>query len=52
MPACEKPPAGRAYVYSQPPRQRTDRCLNDEIDYSTGTVYHHKLRDFLLMDEL
>ena len=25
---------------------------NDDIDYSTSTVYHHKLRDFLLMDEL
>ena len=25
---------------------------NDEIDYSTSTVYHYKLRDFLLMDEL
>ena len=24
---------------------------NDEIDYSTSTVYHYKLRDFLLMDE-
>ncbi len=25
---------------------------NDEIDYSTSTVYHYKLRDFLLMDAL
>ncbi len=25
---------------------------NDEIDYATSTVYHYKLRDFLLMDEL
>jgi len=25
---------------------------NDEIDYSTSTVYHYKLRDFLYMDEL
>ena len=25
---------------------------NDDIDYSTSTVYHYKLRDFLLMDEL
>ena len=25
---------------------------NDEIDYSTSTVYHYKLRDFLQMDEL
>ena len=25
---------------------------NDEIDYSTSTVYHYKLRDFLLMEEL
>lgn len=25
---------------------------NDEIDYSTSTVYHYRLRDFLLMDEL
>lgn len=25
---------------------------NDEIDYSTSAVYHYKLRDFLLMDEL
>ena len=25
---------------------------NDEIDYSTSTVYHYKLRDFLLMDEI
>lgn len=25
---------------------------NDEIDYSTSTVYHYKLRDFLLMNEL
>ncbi|WP_406547410.1 DUF4143 domain-containing protein [Succinimonas sp.] len=25
---------------------------NDEIDYSTSAVYHCKLRDFLLMDEL
>ena len=25
---------------------------NDEIDYSTSTVYHYKLRDFLRMDEL
>jgi hypothetical protein len=25
---------------------------NDEIDFSTSTVYHYKLRDFLSMDEL
>lgn len=25
---------------------------NDDIDYSTSTVYHYRLRDFLLMDEL
>lgn len=25
---------------------------NDDIDYSTSTVYHYELRDFLLMDEL
>ena len=25
---------------------------NDDIDYSTSTVYHYKLRDFLLMDEI
>lgn len=25
---------------------------NDEIDYSTSTVYHYKLKDFLMMDEL
>lgn len=25
---------------------------NDNIDYSTSTVYHYRLRDFLLMDEL
>ena len=25
---------------------------NDDIDYSTSTVYHYKLRDFLYMDEL
>ena len=25
---------------------------SDDIDYSTSTVYHYKLRDFLLMDEL
>ena len=25
---------------------------NDEIDYSSSAVYHYKLRDFLLMDEL
>ena len=25
---------------------------NDEIDYSTSTVYHYKLKDFLWMDEL
>ena len=25
---------------------------NDVIDYSTSTVYHYKLQDFLLMDEL
>lgn len=25
---------------------------NDVIDYSTSTVYHYRLRDFLLMDEL
>ena len=25
---------------------------NDDIDYSTSTVYHYKLSDFLLMDEL
>ncbi len=25
---------------------------NDAADYSTSTVYHYKLRDFLLMDEL
>ncbi len=25
---------------------------NDDIDYSTSTVYHYKLQDFLLMNEL
>ena len=25
---------------------------NDDIDYSTSTVYHYKLNDFLMMDEL
>ena len=25
---------------------------NDEIDYSTSTIYHYKLKDFLQMDEL
>lgn len=25
---------------------------NDEIDYSTSTVYHYRLRDFLRMDAL
>lgn len=25
---------------------------NDDIDYSTSTVYHYKLKDFLLMSEL
>ena len=25
---------------------------NDEIDYSTSTVYHYKLKDFLMMEEL
>ena len=25
---------------------------NDGVDYSTSTVYHYKLKDFLLMDEL
>lgn len=25
---------------------------NDEIDFSTSTVYHYNLKDFLLMDEL
>ncbi len=25
---------------------------NDGVDYSTSTVYHYRLRDFLLMDEL
>lgn len=25
---------------------------NDEIDYSTSTVYHYRLRDYLLMDIL
>jgi len=25
---------------------------NDDIDYSTSTVYHYKLRDFLLMNGL
>lgn len=25
---------------------------NDDLDYSTSTVYHYKLRDFLSMDEL
>lgn len=25
---------------------------NDDIDYSTSTVYHYKLRDFILMNEL
>ena len=25
---------------------------NDDIDYSTSTVYHYKLRDFLLMESL
>ena len=25
---------------------------NDDIDFSTSTVYHYRLKDFLLMDEL
>ncbi|MBO4375445.1 MAG: ATP-binding protein [Lachnospiraceae bacterium] len=25
---------------------------NDDIDYTTSTVYHYKLKDFLMMDEL
>ena len=25
---------------------------NDDIDYSTSTVFHYRLKDFLLMDEL
>lgn len=25
---------------------------NDDIDYSTSTVYHYKFKDFLMMDEL
>ena len=25
---------------------------NDDIDYSTSMVYHYKLKDFLMMDEL
>ena len=25
---------------------------NDELDYSTSTVYHYKLRDFLMLEEL
>ena len=25
---------------------------NDDLDFSTSTVYHYRLRDFLLMDEL
>lgn len=25
---------------------------NDDLDYSTSTVYHYRLKDFLLMDEL
>jgi len=25
---------------------------NDDIDYSTSTVYHYKLSEFLMMDEL
>ncbi len=25
---------------------------NDDVDYSTSTIYHYSLRDFLLMDEL
>ena len=25
---------------------------NDDIDYSTSTVYHYKLKDFLMMEEL
>ncbi len=25
---------------------------NDEIDYSTSTVYHYKLKDFLFMNEI
>lgn len=25
---------------------------NDDIDFSTSTIYHYKLKDFLLMDEL
>ncbi len=25
---------------------------NDDIDYSTSTVYHYKLRDFLMMESL
>lgn len=24
----------------------------DDVDYSTSTVYHYKLKDFLMMDEL
>lgn len=25
---------------------------NDGVDYSTSTVYHYKLKDFLMMDDL
>ena len=25
---------------------------NDDVDYSTSTVYHYKLKDFLQMEEL
>ena len=25
---------------------------NDDVDYSTSTVYHYKLKDFLMMDEI
>jgi len=25
---------------------------NDDIDYSSSTVYHYRLKDFLAMDEL
>ena len=25
---------------------------SDDIDYSTSTVYHYKLRDFLMLEEL
>ena len=25
---------------------------NDDVDYSTSTVFHYRLRDFLEMDEI